>query len=425
MNRRQTSTIILFGIVLLVYTIPLIYNALVTPFFHTVPSQDVVSTSLVPISVLTRGDFYIDQYRKFITNNYAEPYFAADVNNHLVSRYPVAAGMLALPFMGVGLGTGWIARTVYVFDVAKFSAAFITAFAVLAFFLCARLLTNVKTSVLATVAFGFGTSVWSTASQGLWQHTPSVLFLSLALWFLIRGERSGANTVAPAGMFLALAFVSRPTTLVIAAVFALYVLIEYRSAFIRFALWGVPPVLLFLLYNYAVNGSPFVFGYQEGVASQFGLPQWEAIQGLLFSTGRGLFVYSPFLLLAPIGLALGWKSPRRNLYIALTIAGVAYTLIMAAWGSMGGWAYGSRMLTDALPVLCLLMIPAVERMQGVARLGLWGVIIAAIFLQSLGIWDYGLRFHSDPANSIWSLENSEPVFYIRLYISMIQESLGL
>ena len=422
MLKTRRAVLILFIVVFFVYTIPLTYNALVTPFFHVIPSQDVISASLVPVSILTRDSFYLDQYRRYVTNNYSDPYFVADVKNHLVSRYPIAAGVLSLPFMGWGLGTGWIARTDYVFDVAKLSAMVMAALAVVAFFFCARELTDLSTSVLVSVAFAFGTSAWSTASQGLWQHTPSILFQSLGIWFLLRGKRRGALAAAPAGIFLSLAVVARPPTMVSVAILSLYVLLEYRAAFFRFILWALPPAILFFIYNYAINGSPLIFGYQEGVT--LGFPQWEAVQGLLFSSGRGLFVYSPFLLLAPIGLWIGWVREHKNLYAYLALTFVAYTLIMAAWGSLGGWAYGARMLTDALPATVLLIVPVVEKIRGGWRGALWAVVILTAFVQSFGLYDYGLRFHAE-GNSVWSLENSEPVYYLKLFIAMAQEMLGL
>ena len=422
MHVTQRTVLILFAVVFFVYTIPLAYNALVTPFFHVIPSQDVVSASLVPVSILTRDNVYLDQYRRYVANNYPEPYFVAEVNNHLVSRYPIAAGVLSLPFVGWGLGTGWIARTAVVFDVSKFSAMLMAALAVVAFFFCARELTDLSTSLLASAAFAFGTSVWSTASQGLWQHTPSILFQSLGIWFLLRGKRGGALAVAPAGIFLSLAVVARPPTVVSVAILTLYVLLEYRAAFVRFVLWAIPPAILFFVYNYAINGSPFVFGYQEGAT--LGFPQWEAVQGLLFSSGRGLFIYSPFLLLAPVGLWIGWIREHKNLYAYLALTFVAYTGIMAAWGSLGGWAYGARMLTDALPAAVLLIVPVVEKIRGRWRSTLWAVVILAAFVQSLGLYDYGVRFHAE-GNSVWSLESNEPLYYVKLFISMAQDTLGL
>ena len=413
----QRAALILFILALLIYTFPLAYNALVTPFFHAVPSQDVVSASLAPVSLLTRGNFYLDQYRRYVANNYPEPNFVAEINGHMVARTTVVSGVLALPFMGASLGTGWLARTANVFDIAKLAAAVLTALAVLAFFFAARELTDTATSTLVTVAFAFGSSIWATASQGLWQHTPSVLFQSIALWFIARGLRRGANAMILAGLFFSLATISRPPVVVVALVFTIFVLVHFRQAVVPFILAALPPLVLALIYNASVNGSPFVFGYQDQVA--FGFPQWEAYQGLLFSPSRGLFVFSPFLLLAPIGLWIGWRRERKYLYAYLAIAFLAYTTIMAAWGSLGGWAYGSRMLTDTLPVMCLLIIPAVERIRGNGRTALWVVVLVAAFVQSLGVWDYGVRFHG-AGNSVWSIENNEPLFYLRLYIEMAQ-----
>lgn len=404
---------------LVIYTLPLAYNALVTPFFHVIPSQDVVSASLAPVSVLTRGNFYLDQYRTYIANNYPEPYFVAEVNGHLVARTTVVSGVLALPFMGLGLGTGWIARTVNVFDVARLAAGVLTALGVLAFFFAARALTDTSTSVLVTAAFAFGSSIWTTASGGLWQHTPSILFQGIAFWFLARGIRQGDRALVPAGLFLSLATIARPPVLATAMVMTLYVFVHYRRSVVPFILGALPPLALALVYNTAVNGGPLVFGYQDGVGSYFGMPQLEAFQGLLLSPSRGLFVFSPFLLLMPVGLWFAIRE-RKYLYAYLALAFVAYTTVMAAWGSLGGWAYGPRMLTDTLPLACLLIIPVVERTRGASRGAVWAVVLFAAFVASLGVWDYGVRFHGD-GNSVWSIENNEPLFYLRLYISMIQD----
>lgn len=424
MTHTRRTALILFVLVFAIYTLPLTYNALVTPFFHVIPSQDVVSTSLLPASIVTRGNFYLDQYRRYVANNYPEPYFVAEVNGHLVSRYPVVAGVLTIPFTGAGFGSGWITRTANVFDVAKLAAAVIAALAVLAFFFAARELADTGTSTLVTVAFAFGTSMWATASQGLWQHTPSVLFQSLALWFIARGLRRGASAVVPAGLYMSFASISRPPVIVIALVLTLYVLLHLRSALVPFILAALPPLAFALVYNATINGSPFIFGYQDGFDQYFGILQWEAFQGLLFSPGRGLFVFSPFLLLAPVGLWIGWRRESKYLYAYLALAFLAYLMLMAAWGSLGGWAYGSRMLTDATPVACLLVIPAVEKIRGYWRSALWAIVLTAAFVQSLGVWDYGVRFHAE-GNSVWSIENNEPFFYLRLYIHMLQDRLGL
>lgn len=421
MNRSQRTALILFIVALFVYTIPLSYNALVIPFFHVVPAQDVVSAALVPASLLNRGNFYLDQFRRYVTNNYPDPYFVAEVNGHLVARTTIVSGILALPFVGWGQTTGWIRHTHQLLDLARLTAALITALTVVAFFFAARELNDHSTATLTTIAFAFGTGVWSTAASGLWQHTPSILFQSIAFGFLWRGIRAGADAAAPAGLFFSLATITRPPVLLIAIIFALYFWLRFRSAFIRFAVWTLPPLAFALYYNTTVNGSPLVFGYQDIGAQNFGLPKWESIQGLLFSPSRGLFVFSPFLLLAPIGV---WQAKPRHFFWFAALASIAYIGLLAAWGSLGGWAYGARMMTDLLPVLCLMIIPAVARITGKWRGVIWGIVLIAGFGQSLGIWDYGLRFHRDSPGNLWSVAESEPLFYLRLYVAMIQDYFG-
>lgn len=419
----QRTAGVIFLIALSIYALPVVYNHWVTPFFHIVPSQDVVSASLVPMSILTRGNFYLDQYRRYIANNYPEQHFAIEINNHLVSITPITAGVLALPFLGGATGAGLIVRTHNVFDYARLGAAFMTALAVLAFFFAARELADRETTRFVTLAFAFGTGVWSTASQGLWQHTPSILFQAIAFWFLLRGIRSETNALAPAGMFLTLAFIARPPNIVTLLVFTLLVFWCFRNALIPFVLWALPPLVLALIYNGTVNGSPFSFGYQDEI-DRFRIPRWESVQGLLFSPSRGLFIFSPFLLLAPLGLMYSWRSKHHAFFIALALSFIAYTGVMASWGSLGGWAYGARMLTDTLPALCLLIVPAVVKIRGKGRLLLWSLVLITMFVQMLGIYDYGLAFHRDPANSVWSIENNQPLFYLKLYISMIVERLS-
>ena len=174
-STRQTA-LALFLLASIVYHFPLAYNLLHKPFFNYAPGQDVASTSLLPIEILERGDFALDKYREFYKRFYHDPYFVAEVNGRLVSRSPVAAAVLAVPFYGLPLGMGWIANprlTWLVFPwsgyvVAKFAAAFITALGAVMFFFCARELADLRTSASLTLALAFWTSVWSTATQGLW-----------------------------------------------------------------------------------------------------------------------------------------------------------------------------------------------------------------------------------------------------------------
>lgn len=451
MSTRRVASLI-FLLTFIVYIFPLAYNLLHKPFFWSA-GQDIAAASFLPLVILESGDFTFEKYQQFFTDNWRSPYFVAEVNGRLVSRYPIAPAILALPFYGIPLGTGWLAQPhrdwlVFpwsVFYPAKFAAAFITALAVVMFFFCARELADTRTSALVTLAFAFGTSVWSTASQALWQHTPSLLFQLIGIWFVLRGRRYGALAVAPGALFFSAATVARTNNALAALLFTLYVLIEYRAAFGRWILWALPPALLAMTYNTLYNGSPFVFGYQEGFTQTMTWLRVDGILGLFLSPSRGLFIYSPFLVLALYGAWLVLQQPkvavfktclvhenltglawRFNFCVTVIFVVSAYILSMFQhWD--GGWGYGPRLLVDALPYLAFLLIPALPRVRGIARGMFVSALGYAIILQMFGLWDYGIRWHWHWENydfDVWNIARNEPWFYLQQYVEMLTYYLG-
>ncbi len=436
MSTRRMA-LALFSLSLFVYSFPIVFDLAYKPFFGMIPGQDVASTSLLPVSLLRRGDFRLDEYRDFFSGNWRDPYFVADVNGHVVSRSTVAAAVVALPFYGLPMGSGWLANPPTgwlffpwsAFFVGKFAAAFMTACAVVMFFFSARELTGLRTSALVTIIFAFATSIWSTASQGLWQQTPSVLFQVIAIWFVLRARRRGGNALAPAAFFLSAAAVARVNDGLTALLFTAYVLLFYRTAFVRWVLWAIPPVLFFLAYNAQYNGSPFVFGYQDGFLQYMIAPRADAIAGLFLSPSRGLFAYSPFFVFGFAGLWMSRGRAEKSFYLFSALAIVLCVLVLSMWGYWdGGWGYGTRMLTDVLPFATLLLVPVLESIRGWPRHALWAFVCYAILVQSFGLWDYGGRWHWHWENQrydVWALGESEPLFYLKQYVGMLGRLLHL
>lgn len=425
-----TAALVIFLLTFLVYLFPITYDLLHKPFFTWANGQDVASTSVLPIQILEHGDFYLDAYKEFFTTNWREPYFVAAVNGHLVSRSPVSAAVVALPFYGIPLGTGWLRHTGYAwltfawsaFFPAKFAAALLTALAVVMFFFCARALSNLNTALPLALMFGFSTSVWSTASQALWQQTPSIFFQLIGIWFLLRGHRKGATAAAPAAFFFSAATVSRPNAAIPALLFTVFFAIQHRAALLTWVAWALPPALLAFAYNWLYNGSPLVFGYQDGLLNYISAPQLDALAGLFISPSRGLLVYSPYLILAGWGFWLARSTPEKLFYRFCGIIFVLYVINLSMWQNWdGGWGYGTRLLTDALPYASILLIPAFARLN---RRGRWLIYAAACYaavIQSFGLWDYGVRWHwhwDNYAYNNWDIAENEPLFYLKQYIQM-------
>ena len=431
----QRAALVVFVVTFAVYVFPFAYDIFYKPFFTWTAAQDIASTSVLPIAILERGDFALDQFRDFY-KGFQNTYFVAEVSGKLISRSPVVAAVLAIPFYGLPLGTGWMthppnAWLVYPwsgFLIAKLAAAFITALAVLMFFFCVRELADARTSAALALVFALGTSAFSTASQALWQQTPSLLFQIIGIWFLLRGRRKGAYAVAPAAFFFSAATASRVNDGLAAMLFTAFVLLKYRAAFLRWVLWAIPPALFFFSYNAIYNGSPLVFGYQDGILQYTVAPRLDALLGLFISPSRGLFVYSPFLVFAIPGLWLAWRDRDRLFYVFCTLASAATILVLILWEYWdGGWGYGARMLTDVLPYLMLLLIPIFAQLQGLSRLTFWGFAVYAAVLQAFGLWDYGVRWHWHWANyqyDVWNVPESEPLFYLKQYVAMAQHFLA-
>jgi hypothetical protein len=436
MTRTQRYALILFLLIFAFYNFPIAYDLLHKPFFNWAPAQDIASTSLVPISMLERGDLYLDQFTDFIAQNYADPYFVAHISGRVVSRYPVAAAVVSIPFYGIPLATGWLAHPGYswlvypwsAFFVAKFASALLSALAAVIFFFCARELSDLKTGAALTVIFALATSVWSTNSQGLWQQTPSVLFQVIGIWFLLRGSRLGAASVAPGAFFFSAATVARTNDGIAALVFSLFVMLRYRAAIWRWILWSLPPALFFFTYNAIYNGSPFVFGYQDGIAQYLRSPQPEAIAGLVISPSRGLLIYSPFLIFAPIGIWVARRDSNRQFYLFCAIASLLGVLLLSMWEDWGGgWGYGTRMMTDLVPYLMLLLIPVFRQMQPVWRTAFFVMAGYAIIIHSFALWDYGERWHWHWENyryDVWDWRDNEPLFYVKEFASMARQYLA-
>ena len=144
---------------------------------------------------------------------------------------------------------------------------------------------------------------------------------------------------------------------------------------------GVAPALI---YNALVFGGPLAQGYAHlGGQQQFirgmsqgvmGItrPSLEALWGITFSPYRGLFLLSPFLLLAVPGLRAMWTAqppagdgvgPRAAAVICATCV-VVYGLFNISylfWN--GGFSVGPRHFTPALPFLIVPCAFALRRQQ--------------------------------------------------------------
>jgi hypothetical protein len=138
-------------------------------------------------------------------------------------------------------------------------------------------------------------------------------------------------------------------------------------------------------YNFARFGSVSDIGYGSPSAN-LGGTMWVGLLGLLFSSGRGMFVYAPVLLVAAAGWNPFWRT-RRRIAMAIVCIVVPYTLFHARllyWDGGGCWS--PRYIAPILPFLMFGVAAFVDRGMSSARwfaLGLVGT--ASVIVQLLGV----------------------------------------
>jgi hypothetical protein len=316
------------------------------------------------LSLIEDGDLDLDEYRAFATPG---DYRLIEVDGHLRSRYPVASAILATPVVWVvkkmtwqlynlRLRTVWLAGN-WPKGLERLAASLCVAATTVLLFRLLLAQTGTGIAVVSAWLFAFATSAFSVVSRAYWQHGPSILLLTLALffWQKVEGDR---HFLFWTGLTLALAYAVRPTNILGLVAFTLLALVlERRRSWPFFA--GVAAILIPLsLFNLSYYGHALA-SYPGGMAFSLG-GLAEGLAGTLFSPGRGLFVYSPILLFAVWGMVVKRRQGDwRPLDTALLAVLLCHWLLISSWFSWwGGASFGPRLFADILPILVFFLPPA-------------------------------------------------------------------
>jgi hypothetical protein len=388
---------------------------------------DSIPATYLPLSLLRELDFDLDEFLFLYEGEM--PHYVQHINGHIVSAYPPWAGVMAIPVYLLPVLGGLSAQSPWIHDLEKLSATLITALSVVLLLCTMRRLTNTKIAWLIAIVYAFGTSSFSSSSQALWQHGPSQLFLTLTLYWLVRGLDEPRFS-AYAGLALGSAIICRPSNVLMAIPVAAYVLIRHRAQFVAFCLAALPPFLAFVTYNTLYNGSPVSTGFAVGIidparlrslgAHLFKTPLREGLAGILVSPSRGLFIYSPILLLAFVGMVMAWRDCKLVLLKYLSPAPLLTILLTAKWINWwGGGSYGPRLLADISPFLCLYLYPPFERAQSrpLLKSAIVVLIALSIGLHALrvfagGDWN-GHPFVDWHPERLWLWTDSPIVYYAK------------
>jgi hypothetical protein len=333
-----------------------------------IPSGDTVPAALLPLTVVLSGHIDFDAWQPFLERSYGgNAYFLYAKNGHYYSVFPIAQPLLLTPlYTPLLLAPGLRALPVPTLvllarALEKLMASLIAAASVACLFLLLLRLTSPRRALLLAAVYAFATNVWSTSSQALWQHGASQLAIVLSLLCLaIFQERAGWRAAAGFGALIGGALA---------------------------------------IYNLST------FDYLRGGYSRpFNGAFWPGLAGLTVSPSHGLFVYSPVLLFVLAGAFFCRRQRSPVLLIALLFF-LAHLLVYAKWPDWpGGDCYGPRLMADVLPVLALLILPALDWVgrHRPLKAAFATSLVLSIAVQSIGVFSFPLGFQAHEPLWDWS-----------------------
>jgi len=357
----------------------LLFGIYVLSFSGQIYSQDSMSMFAVTESFVKRGEFNTDQLWTLFK---ARDEIAHDGESY--AKYGYGMSLFAVPLyaLAFALDLGLVQTTLLT------SSLVIALAGALVFLSARRLKFSRGVSVVTALLFGLATPAWVYAKQ-FWSE-PYALFTLLAAFYFLqcyRAERH-AHDAFIAGAMLGLAVATRVTNAALVPIFAWYAFGDRWRAWRGLTAFAIPLGVIALSiawYDWVRYGSPLATGYRAD--ETFNTPFLLGAYGLLFSPGRGLFVYVPFLAALVFALPVFFRRAKREtILIAFTFS--FYLLTFSLWYYWwGGTNWSARFLVPTIPLLVLMIAPAVELAQTKKYFALLfsSLCLLAFYFQLLGI----------------------------------------
>ncbi len=296
-----------------------------------------------------------------------------------VSPYGILPSLAALPFFALGalLASG---ASVEVYEyltrfmVSLLNAPVTAATGAALFSFVVSLGYGRRAAWLAVGAFGVASLAWPYARTFFSEPLAGLLLILAVERTYSAYAHRDQRALLIAGIATGLLVATRIAGLVVVPLLLLYVAAatiscsgalrgmaeRLRVVAAHLGLWSlglVPGVALVIGYNLARFGVPLASGYGDE-AGAFTTPWMIGLTGLLFSPGKGLFLYAPVAGLALAGAPLLWQRRRLETTLVLLLV-IVHVALYARWHAWdGGGVWGPRLL---LPVVPLLAAPVFER----------------------------------------------------------------
>jgi hypothetical protein len=279
---------------------------------------------------------------------------------------------LMLPFAAIGFA---IDKTLNLYGAgliySEFFVALTNGLAAVLVYKISRLYFKVTTSVFIAFAYAFSTISWPFATF-IFQSDPSAAFDLLAAFLALKMTHDAKKISVKLGVFcglaLSLAILVDYVNAILIPIILLYLLFSFRGRetkqvmvkqLVGFILATFVSIGAIGAYNYLSFGNPFLTSeglyLGGGVFASFSQPLDLGLLLNLFTPFRGLFFYSPILVLGLIGFykMLEKDAHTKDGFFLLTLfLGILFPY--SKWYTLdAGLSYGPRFIIPCIPFLLI------------------------------------------------------------------------
>lgn len=291
-------------------------------------------------------------------------------NGNFIDKYPIGVAIMLAPFYMVGhlltliVGgqtTGW-----------SFFYQYCSVWGGMTYFLLGLiLLRRILKSHYSNLVTHFtlliivlGTNLLNYALyENIFSHVYSFFLITLLIyltpkWLQEINHKNSCMIGLACGLIIAARFTNM-ITLLIPLLYGVNSFSGFKDQLKR--LWRSKIPLLFaaccmilalipqIFYWKAVSGNWFVFGYQDEGFNFLAPKIWQ----VLFGTSKGLFFWTPILLLSIPGYFL-FKKKVKNFQLSFILILLIQTYLVASWWNWEyGWSFGHRGFTDFLSLFAI------------------------------------------------------------------------
>ena len=381
-------------------------------------TSDSLPNNFTAVSIIYSHRLDLTNFVPYFNKRHQKSVVIRNSKGKYFAKTPIINGILAAPFFFVFDKLHNVNHVTadmflqkdfetYYQSVGKYYASFVTSLSVVVIFITLLIVFRKRAlAIVGSLSYGFASMVYSTASQGNWQHGPSLLLITISfaiLFSFLKNRKGRGIPFLFISILLALATLIRISNFVFFA--AILIVLVFHKPYRRKLF---QPAVVFISIVAAWEGFSWVLGIPGGYSGEI----LRSIQNLslnsiasagtslLISPNVGLLIFCPLVIFGFIGAykliknTLFDRKIRESpivifLFVCLLSSVLLFLFNCLWWAWEGGYSFGPRLLIEATPVFVFLGAYA-SGMFKPRLLPVWTASFAILFIYSVFIHSVGV-----------------------------------